>query len=116
MAALVGLDRSPGIPEDSQNQLNAWLGLELNGRDYVIGAASSLTVLTREWKYIEPGNGRPYNALTNTEYGNSRDEQLYNIVIDRGEYDNVANENPQRLERMKLILEREKEKGFNLDL
>lgn len=116
MAALVGLDRSPGIPEDSQNQLNAWLGLELNGRDYVIGAASSLTVLTREWKYIEPGNGRPYNALTNTEYGNSRDEQLYNIVIDRGVYDNVANENPQRLERMKLILEREKEKGFNLDL
>ncbi|HOP30796.1 MAG TPA: sulfatase-like hydrolase/transferase [Spirochaetota bacterium] len=116
MAALVGLDRSPEIPEDSQNQLNAWLGLELNGRDYVIGSASSLTVLTHEWKYIEPSNGRPYSALTNTEYGNNRDEQLYNMVIDRGEYDNVAKENPQRLERMKLILEKEKEKGFNLDL
>ncbi|MDD4696806.1 MAG: arylsulfatase [Fermentimonas sp.] len=116
MTALAGLDRSPEIPEDSQNQLDAWLGMELSGRDYVIGSAGSLTVLTRDWKYIEPNNGRVYNPLTNTELGNSRDDQLYNMVTDRGEYDNLAAENPQRLEIMKLILEREKEKGIGLDL
>ena len=116
IAALVGQTRSPEIPEDSQNQLNAWLGLELNGRDYVIGSANSLSVLTREWKYIEPSNGRPYNAYTNTELGNNPNEQLYNMVIDRGEYDNVAAGNPQRVEIMKLILEKEKEKGINKEL
>lgn len=73
-------------------------------------------MLTREWKYIEPSNGRQYSILTNIEYGNNPDDQLYNMIIDRGEYDNVAKENPQRLEMMKLILEREKEKGVNKDL
>ena len=38
------------------------------------------------------------------------------MVIDRGEYENVADENPERLEIMKLILEKEKAKGINMDL
>ena len=116
ISALMGQARSPEIPEDSQNQLNAWLGLELNGRDYVIGSANSLSILTREWKYIEPSNARPYSAYTNNELGNNPNKQLYNMVIDRGEYDNVAAENPHRVEIMKQILEREKEKGINKDL
>lgn len=116
MAALVGLERNPELPEDSQNQLNAWLGMELSGRDYVIGSAGSITVLTREWKYIEPSNRMVYNKNTNIEYGNNPQEQLYNMVIDRGEYENVADENPERLEIMKLILEKEKAKGINMDL
>lgn len=116
MAALTGQDRSPEIPEDSQNQLNAWIGAELTGRDYVIGAANSITVLTREWKYIEPNKSNPYNYETNTELGNNPVDQLYNIVIDRGEYDNVANENPGRVQILKQILKREKEKGVNMDL
>src|SRR5690554_8034416 len=116
MAALVGLERNPELPEDSQNQLNAWLGMELSGRDYVIGSAGSITVLTREWNYIEPSNRMVYNKNTNIEYGNNPQEQLYNMVIDRGEYENVADENPERLEIMKLILEKEKAKGINMDL
>jgi arylsulfatase A-like enzyme len=116
MAALTGFDQSLEIPEDSQNQLNAWLGMELSGRDYIIGSAGSLTVLTKQWKYIEPSKGRPYNPLTNTELGNNPHDLLYNMVIDRGEYDNVSDENPERVEIMKLILQREKEKGINMDL
>ncbi|MDD4776664.1 MAG: arylsulfatase [Fermentimonas sp.] len=116
MAALAGLERLPEIPEDSQNQLSAWLGMEPAGRDYVIGSAGSLTVLTRVWKYIEPNNGRTYNPLTNTELGNNPDDQLYNMTTDRGEYDNTAEENPEIVEIMKHILEREKEKGIGLDL
>ena len=116
MAALVSPSSSAEIPEDSQNQLNAWLGMELIGREYVIGSASSITVLTREWKYIEPSNGRSYNPLTNIETGNNPNDQLYNMVIDKGEYDNVAEDFPERLERMKLILEKEKAKGVGLDL
>ncbi len=101
---------------DSQNQLPAWLGKDKKGRDYIIGAGNSLTVSTREWKYIEPNNANPYNALTNIELGNNPEEQLYNMHCDRGEYDNVAKENPQIVKTLKSILEKEKKKGISLDL
>ena len=116
LASLVGLERNPEMPEDSQDQLNAWLGMELSGRDYVIGSAGSITVLTREWKYIEPSDRLVYNVNTNIEFGNNPEEQLYNMIIDRGEYENVADENPERLELMKFILEKEKAKGIDMDL
>ncbi len=116
VAELVGLERSVHMPKDSQNQLEAWLGNDLCGRDYVIGSAGSLTLLTREWKYIEPGKGRDYNALTNIELGNNPKDQLYDMITDRGEYDNVAKKYPEKVKLMKALLEKEKEKGLDMDL
>lgn len=116
MASLIGREKGSSIPEDSRNQLPAWLGIDPDGRDYVIGAASSLTVLTRDWKYIEPSNASPYNRLTNTELGNSQADQLYDMRSDRGEYDNMAKKNKLMLRFMKQILEEEKSKGMGLNL
>ena len=82
----------------------------------MIGAGSSLTVLTPEWKYIEPSQASPYNVLTNTELGNHPEEQLYHIVTDRGEYDNIAKEKPEIVGEMKTILEKEKSKGVGMEL
>lgn len=115
-AELVGLGRSADIPKDSQNQLKAWLGNDLCGRDYVVGSAGSLTLLTREWKYIEPNKGSDYNALTNTELGNNPEDQLYNMITDCGEYENVAVQYSEKVKLMKTLLEKEKEKGWGLDL
>lgn len=116
MAVLTGFEKTDKIPDDSQNQLNAWLGIDISGRDYIISSAGSLSILTRVWKYIEPSSGRSYNPLTNTELGNSSDDQLYNIVTDRSEYENVADKNPQIVEEMKKLLNFEKKKGINLEL
>ena len=116
LAALTGAAESSFIPADSRNQLPAWLGIDTKGRDYVIGAASSITVLTKEWKYIEPNNGRPYNKLTDTELGNRPVEQLYDIRSDRGEYDNLAEQNSLMVRFLQQILEEEKNKGIGLDL
>ncbi len=116
LAELVGIDLAEARKFDTQNQLPAWLGNDFKGRDYVIGAASSLTVLTSEWKYIEPNKGNAYSLHTNTELGNNPEDQLYNITIDRGEYDNVAVENPLMVKFMKQILEEEKAKGMGLEL
>lgn len=116
LAELVGIDLAEARKFDTQNQLPAWLGNDFKGRDYVIGAASSLTVLTSEWKYIEPNKGNAYSLHTNTELGNNPEEQLYNITIDRGEYDNVTGENPLMVKFMKQILEEEKAKGMGLEL
>lgn len=116
LAHLVHAKLPSNIQLDSQNQLSAWLGKNKQGRDYVVGAGSSLTISTHEWKYIEPHKGSPYNVLTNIELGNNPNEQLYNMRIDRGEYDNVAKENPRTVKTLKTILEKEKKKGFLLDL
>lgn len=53
LAALTGTDKNHTIPEDSRNQHSAWLGNEPEGRDYVIGAVSSLTLLSRPLKSIQ---------------------------------------------------------------
>ena len=119
LATLAGLLRvkvPKYIPCDSRNQLPAWMGKNRKGRPYIIAVGQSLTVSTPEWKYIEPSNGTPYNALTNTELGNSPQEQLYDLKKDRGEYDNVAKENPSTVRKMKSILDKEKAKGVEMEL
>lgn len=116
MASLIGRNNVNGVPEDSQDQLSAWLGIDPKGRDYVIGAASSLTILTRDSKYIEPNNGNPYNRLTNTELGNKQVDQLYDMRSDRGEYDNVAEKNKLMVRFLKQLLDEEKSKETGLDL
>ncbi|MEN6589066.1 MAG: arylsulfatase [Proteiniphilum sp.] len=116
LAELTGTDLSEAGQSDSQKQLPAWLGNDPKGRDYIIGAAGSLTVLTRVWKYIEPGTGNAYAPHTNTELGNSVKDQLYNMVVDRGEYENVADENPLAVKFLKQLLEEEKAKGMGLEL
>jgi len=75
-----------------------------------------LTVLTRHWKYIEPNDGSSYNPFTNTELGNDPQDQLYDMVHDRGEYDNVAAGNPLVVRFMKEILREEKAKGIGMEL
>ena len=116
LANLTGVEVSDENLSDSQNQLQTWLGKDLKGRDYVVGAGHSLTISTEEWKYIEPSKGIPYQVLTNTELGNNTEDQLYNLREDRGEYDNVAGENPLIVRFLKQILDEEKGKGTGLEL
>ncbi len=115
-AALTGVSMEGRENIDSQNQLDAWLGKDKKGRDYVIGAAGSLTLLTNDWKYITPSKGATYQYVTNTELGNNKNEQLYDMRIDRGEFDNVADENPFIVDYMKYILKKETDKGIGMDL
>ena len=116
LARLVGLDVSDKEVGDSRDRLGSWLGYDEKGRDYVIGAAGTLTVLTRHWKYIEPNNGASYNPFTNTELGNAPEDQLYDMMHDRGEYDNVAVDNPLVVRFLKEILLEEKAKGIGMEL
>lgn len=106
------LDQS--IPEnvapDSRNQLDVLTGKTSQGRDYIIEQAGSLSVSTADWKYISPNDGSPYNALTNTELGNNKDPQLYNLKQDIGEKINLAAQEPEKLAELKAILEKESSK------
>ncbi len=115
-AELTGSDISEEHLKDSRKQLSAWLGKDAIGRDYIVTTAGSLSISTSQWKYIEPSNGMPYQVLTNIELGNDKEDQLYNLSIDRGEYDNVAKDNPLQVRFLKQLLEEEKNKGIGLDL
>lgn len=116
LGELVGKDIPENANVDSRKYLSAWLGEDSTGRDYIVGSANTLSVLTRDWKYIEPSTGNAYNPQTNTELGLNSKEQLYNITTDRGEYDNVAGENPLIVRFLKEILDEEKAKGTGMEL
>jgi arylsulfatase A-like enzyme len=89
---------------DSVNIMDALLGKSKKGREYLIEQAGTLSVLQGNWKYIEPSKGQKYNALTNTETGNDTQEQLYDLSKDFGEKNNLAAQNPKKLEELKAIL------------
>ncbi len=110
MASLMGKTLEAGAGSDSQDYLDAFLGKDLKGRDYVVEVAGSLSVSDGEWKYIAPSNGAAYQKLTNIELGNSKEEQLYNLKQDIGEKKNLAAEHPEIVAKLKAILEKEKAK------
>ena len=112
MEKRTGQDMAEAAGMDSQNYLSTLTGEDKMGRDYVIEASGSLSISDGEWKYITPNKGPAYNKLTNTELGNSEDEQLYNLHEDVGEKQNVAKKYPDKVKEMKQILEQEKQKGF----
>lgn len=110
LAGLIGKKIPEGVAPDSRNHLNALLGEDSKGRDYIVEQAGSLSVSDGTWKYIQPGNGAVYNRLTNTELGNNKEPQLYNLKDDIGEKNNLAAQYPEKVEQLKAILETEKSK------
>lgn len=114
MAGLVGEKVKEGVAVDSRNQLDALLGHDDKGRDYIIEVAQSISISTGDWKYITPCNRTPYYKITDTETGNSPEEQLYNLREDIGEKHNLASKYPEKVKVLKMLLEREKEKGYLL--
>ena len=112
MEKLTGKDMGENAGIDSRDHLSALVGEDTKGRDYVIESSTSLSISDGEWKYITPNKGTAYMKLTNTETGNSPEDQLYNLRKDIGEKENVAAQNPEKVAAFKKILEEEMKKGF----
>ncbi|MDR2775663.1 MAG: arylsulfatase [Tannerella sp.] len=110
LAGLLGRELPENVAPDSRNHLDALIGKTMKGRDYVIEQAGSLSVLDGEWKYISPSNGRAYNNLTNTELGNSKEPQLYNLKQDISETNNLAKKFPEKTARFNSVLEKERKR------
>lgn len=110
LAKLLETSVDDGAAPDSQNYLSTFLGKENNGREYVIEQAGSMSVSDGTWKYIEPSKDRAYDPLTNTELGNNEKPQLYNLIEDIGEKNNLADKNTEKLKSLMLVLEKERTK------
>ena len=66
---------------------------------------NTLSIIQGDWKYIEPSDKPATERWTKMELGNSPQPQLYNLCTDPSEKTNVANEQPQEVERLSKLLE-----------
>ena len=110
LAALTGQTLSDDAAPDSFNQLEAWLGHNDKGRDYVIKqAGNTLAVIEGDWKYIAPSpDDNPYWAQTDTETGFITQPQLYNLKDDMGERYNIAAQHPEKVEKLAVLINKVK--------
>ena len=110
-AALTGQTLAEGDAPDSYNILDALLGESKTGRDHLVEHAGTLSLIRGRWKYIEPSNGPKMNKNTNTELGNDSQPQLYDMVVDLGEKQNVAGEHPDLVQEMAAQLKNIRDHG-----
>lgn len=106
LAELCGREIPDLSAPDSFNSLNTWVGKSDKSREYVVQQSSgTLSYIRENWKFIVPGRGARYNRFVNIELGNDTVPQLYNLVRDVGEKENVATRNPEILKELTDALE-----------
>ena len=108
MADLLKVKLPEGAAPDSENHLRSWMNEGGKGREYLVlqNVHNTLSIEDGNWKYIAPGNGPAYGKETNTEYGNSKEDQLYDLSKDPGEKVNVAVQNQKMTKGLKDQLEK----------
>lgn len=98
LAKLIGSDARG---EDSQDILDALTGKSDIGRqDLILEATSRTAYRNGDWAMIPTFKGPAINTKVNTELGNTKEFQLYNLKEDIGQQNNLAEENPEKLKEM----------------
>ena len=109
-ASLVGHESPGNITYDSNDHMQALLGKDTEGREFVIqqNMGGTLSVVSGNWKYIEPSDGPALNPYTtpNIELGNYPGPQLYHLEVDTGEVNNIATENSDKVQALSGILQK----------
>jgi len=77
---------------DSQNQLKAWFNSTTSGRTEILQESQTFSLRTQEWKYIAPSKKQVdwIKKEKNIESGVSPLPQLYNMLKDPAEQNNLA--------------------------
>ncbi len=110
MAAFLGVELPEELNIDGHNYLASWLGKEGAERGYVITQASNhtLSLRTRNWKYIEPKGGPAMVSWgPKIETGYSKRPQLY-YMGEEGEKLNMAGLYPEVADALARLLQAEK--------
>lgn len=117
LGSLIGAKLPKGAAPDSRDYLDAWMGKDGIGRSWVIEQAANhtLSVRTKDWKYIEPSDGPkmiPWGPKIETGYLNV--PQLYNLSKDIYEETNLAEKHPDILRELHDLLKRVVDSGAAL--
>lgn len=98
LSALVGQEAAGA---DSKNMLDLIMGKTDTGRAELILEASGRTALRKgDWVMIPPYQGPAVEKQVNIELGNSDEFLLYNLKEDKGQQNNLAKANPEKLKEM----------------
>ena len=98
LAGLVGVEVDS---QDSEDLMDVLLGNSTEGRqDLVIEAMGRTALRKGEWVMIPPYQGPAVNQNVNIELGNSPDYQLYHLKEDLGQQNNLAEQEPEKLQEM----------------
>lgn len=109
IAALVGSDQRTA---DSQNLLDTFMGTSQEGRaSFVLEATSRTAFRQGDWLMIPPYSGPEKAEEVNIELGNLSEYQLYDLSVDRGQQNNLASAQSEKLQEM--ITNFEKIRGEN---
>lgn len=98
-----------GSAPDSRKRLGNLLGSDLTDTPWVLEFASNhtLSVRTKDWKYIEPHDGPAMIQWgPKIETGNNPLPQLYDMKASKFEKENVADKHPEVVFEMQNILRR----------
>lgn len=107
-AKFLNVNLSKDQAPDSKDYWDTFMGDDEKGREYIIASAGALSISNRKWKYIEKSKGAKFNKLTNIELGNDTIPQLYNLLDDIGEQNNLYKEKKEEVENLIKLLEDEK--------
>ncbi|MDF7825539.1 arylsulfatase [Pontiellaceae bacterium B12227] len=127
VAELIGKPMPKNAGQDGQPLMGAFLGEELDGREYVIQEAlTQIAVRKGNWKYVPPGSVTERLGIMTWKKGSGWKETkveepglLFHLTEDPTEENNLAAVYPDRVEEMKAIIQQvapEKavgEKGLN---
>ena len=106
LAKLVGAELGSTDAPDSYDMLETWLGNSKVGREYLIEESITLSLRYGDWKYIRPASlSLDWTAYKNIESGISESPQLYDLQVDRGEQNNLAEEREAQVTQMEKKLE-----------
>lgn len=114
LASLSTLIGAEDTSTDSKNILNALLGTSQKGRDHLIIEATGKTALrSGDWLYIPAYDGKNFREEVGIEVGNFPFEQLYNVKEDKGQTNNLANSNLEKLAEIKTLFIELRGKDYN---
>lgn len=114
MASLIGARLPKGAAPDSYDRSGNWLGTDKQDRPWILEQSNTLSVRTKEWKYIDPNNGPkmvPWGVKNETGY--SPMPQLYKMDQE-GEVTNVAETHPQKVFEMQALVKAIRERNAKL--
>lgn len=97
-AALFDIELSEEDAPDSRNMLDAFLGKDLKGLDFMIEEAGIKALRRGDWKYIA-------EKKSNRKGKGAKKPELYNLKDDPGESKNIIADHPEKSESMKLQLQ-----------
>jgi len=115
LAKLVGVEHKAGEAVDSLDQLDVWLGRSTQGRvDLLEESLGNVALRHNQYKFIPASNLKPRFIKSKLIRGGYEPvDQLYDLSVDEGENNNIAEQHPELVETFKARIKQITQGSYN---